>query len=497
MAKMLIIQDMALEYFGVEILSAVAKRAGHETQVRILNMERRGRIWSALREWRPDLVAFPVMSVGYAWAVRLAREIKERLGIRNVFGGPHATFWPRLIDDYPWIDILCRGEGEGAIVDLLDAIDGHEDYANIPNLHVRRGDDIVRNEVRPLIEDLDALPFFDREIYFSRYRHLRDFPAKRFMTDRGCPHNCSFCFNHKLRALYGGKGKYLRIQSPGRAVAEIRETVRRYGARLVTFTNDSFTWNRAWMREFLDRYRSEIGLPFAIQCRVREFDAQDARRLKAAGCYSAMFGIESGSERVRREILNRRMTNEQIIAAAGYLKEAGIRVITANMFGMPTETLEEAWETVDLNIAIGTDVPSSTIFQAMPGTEAYEIARRRGLFVEDHDVTNVQTQFGGTNLKQPHIDEMVNLQRLFYLIVRFPILRRAAESLIRWNLNFLYKPLWAIGFALKYVRSRQLTLRETIRTGWYMRQIFLRVRKDEGRIAPERRSCSCSRSGSA
>ena len=480
MAKMLIIQDMSLEYFGVEMISAVAKQASHELSLHVLNLDGKRSVWRTLENWRPDIVGFPIMSVGYTWSVEMAREIKERLGIPNIFGGPHPTFWPDMIDEYPWIDIICIGEGESAVVDLLNALDSGDDYTGIANLHVRSNGDITRNDIRPLVDDLDSLPFFDREIYFSRYPHMRKFPAKRFITDRGCPYNCSYCFNHKLRAMYRGKGRYLRIQSPGFAVAEIEDTVKRYGARMVTFTNDSFTWNKNWLIEFLPLYKRRVGLPFAIQCRVKEFGAKEAHRLKNAGCYSAMFGLESGSSRVREKILNRRMTNDQIVQAGRYLKEAGIKVITANMFGMPTETLEEAWETVDVNISIGTDVPSSTIFQAMPGTEVYEIARSKGLFVAGHDVTNVQTQFGGSNLNQPNIDKMVNLQRLFYFIVRYPSLKRLAKRLVNYNLTFFYKPVWALSFLLKYVNSRQLSIWETIRTGWYMRQIFLKIkRKDE------------------
>jgi anaerobic magnesium-protoporphyrin IX monomethyl ester cyclase len=269
----------------------------------------------------------------------------------------------------------------------------------------------------------------------------------------------------------------MRIQSPERAVAEIEDTVKKYGARMVTFTNDSFTWNRKWMREFLAIYKERVGKPFAIQCRIKEFNAEDVEILGDAGCYSAMFGIESGSPRVRELILNRKMTNDEIIEGCRNMKKAGIKVITANMFGIPTETMEEAWQTLDLNIAIGTDVPSSTIFQAMPGTESFELLEKQNLLAKGHDVTNVQTQFGGTNIEQADIEKMVNLQRLFYFVVRYPFLRGLTTHLVNYNLTFIYKPIWALSFLMKYVNSRQLSFFETIKTGWYMRQIFLKVKR--------------------
>jgi len=472
MARILFIQDMLIEYFGIEMLSAMLKKHGHESDGLVTNMEKKKHLIQKIKRYNPDVVAFTIMSGGFEWSVKLAEQIKKELGIPNIFGGPHPTFFPNFINT-PHVDNICMGEGEEAIVDFANAIEKGSDTTKIPNIWAKKGDKIFKNNIRPLVENLDELPFPDRDIYYNKYRLLESFPSKRFMSDRGCPYNCTFCFNHKLRAMYKDKGTYMRIRSPRNMIDEILQVKEKYPLKFISYTNDSFTWNKKWLVEYLDLYKKEVDLPFSVQCRVNELDEEIVKKLKWAGLDSARFGIEAGSERVRRDILNRHMTNEQIIEGARLLKKYKIKILTFNMHGLPTETLDEAFQTLNLNIKIKTDIPSSTIFQPLPGTRIYEMVKEKGLFKKSYNPKDPNKHYGVSSLNQKDIDKITNLERLFYMGVKFPSTVPLIKKLINYNgFRPLFKVVLGLGMFHKYVTTLQANPLTIMRLAWKMRQQF-------------------------
>ena len=172
MAKVLFLQDVLYEAFGPQVLSAVLKEHGHDCDLDVISMEGRRNVLSRIRSFEPDVVSFSISSFGFQWAVELAKEIKSEIETVTLFGGPHPTYFPQFATS-EGVDYACRGEGEGAILDLANAIDAGSPHEDIPTL-MRRGPDgaLISNPLRPLIENLDSLPFPDRDIYF-KYRPLR------------------------------------------------------------------------------------------------------------------------------------------------------------------------------------------------------------------------------------------------------------------------------------------------------------------------------------
>src|SRR5262249_10794769 len=153
---------------------------------------------------------------------------------------PHPTYSPNMID-HPAVDITCRGEGELALLELVEAMDAGRDISGIRNLHIKtRGGRIYRNEIRPPAP-LDELPMPDRDLYY-KYRFLRDMPMKRFISSMGCPYPCTFCHEPVIRAMYRTETKsdYLRRKSVRRIVDEIRYIADRYPLRHVHFSDDLF-----------------------------------------------------------------------------------------------------------------------------------------------------------------------------------------------------------------------------------------------------------------
>ncbi len=171
MARLLFLQEVAFEYVGVMCLSAYAKSRGHQCDILIASEEKR-HFWDKVIEYKPDVVGFSAMTGFHIPYLKMADKVKEILGVPTIFGGPHPTFFPEMIE-HPAVDIICRGEGEEAIIELLDAIDRDEDYERIDNLWVKSNSGIVRNEVRCIVKNLDDYPRPDREIYY-KYKYLRD-----------------------------------------------------------------------------------------------------------------------------------------------------------------------------------------------------------------------------------------------------------------------------------------------------------------------------------
>jgi len=270
--------------------------------------------------------------------VNLAGRLKQVLSASIIFGGPHPTFFPEIIDN-PSVDIICIGEGELAITELADRLDAKEDFYDIENLWVKDTDgEIIKNPVRPLIQDLDGLRFPDRNIYYGKYPFLNR-SQKPFFAGRGCPFNCAFCFNYVLKDIYKDKGNFIRLRSPKNLIDEIISVKDTFGLKTVYLQDDTILFNREWLIEFLSIYRKEVGLPFVCLVRADLMDKEIARELKRSNCYSVFFGVETGDEKMRKRLLKKDIDNAQIIETARILKKYKIKFRTYNMLGLPGEEL--------------------------------------------------------------------------------------------------------------------------------------------------------------
>ncbi|HDH58510.1 MAG TPA: B12-binding domain-containing radical SAM protein, partial [Bacteroidetes bacterium] len=343
MARVLFLQTIQFEFVGVMSISAYLKKAGHQVDL-LLESEEGEDFFAKIKDYKPDLIAFSAMTGDHVRCLEIAERIKRFSDVPIVMGGAHATFFPETIE-HPNIDIICRGEGEEAIAELCNRIDEGEDYSNVRNLWVKRNGAITKNEIGPGENDLDQYPIPDREVYY-KYPYLRNYPTKPFMTARGCPYLCSFCFNRDFNRMYHGKVKMLRRHSPERAVEEMLEVKSKYPLKRLFINDDIFILDKEWLSEFLPLYGREVNIPFACNVRVNLVDEDKVRMLKKAGCYMVMFGIESGDAELRRNILKKNITDRQIYHAAELFRKYDIRMKTFNILGLPDETLEKGLKTV-------------------------------------------------------------------------------------------------------------------------------------------------------
>lgn len=461
MTRVLFVQRIWTENLGPMYLSSAIKQSGHTTGLIIEEAKSDN---SAIRAFKPDIVAFSVTTGTHQWALQRARTIKSSIGCSIIFGGPHATYFPEVIE-HDAVDIVCRGEGELAFRQLVEALDQSRPIDDIHNLWLKSKGEVLRNEVGPLIEDLDSLPFPDRELYYQ-YDYLKKNENKSFVTSRGCPYSCSYCSINTLRKLYEGKGHFVRFHSPERVIAEITEVRDRYGLRSVIFQDDTFILNTDRLLRLLELYARKLRIPFVCHVRADLMTPQIARALKDAGCHSVDFGLESGDQLLRADVLGKTVTDDHIRAAARYLHEVKIRFRTTNMLGLPHETIQQAMKTVELNQQIRTDFPSASIYQPYPRTDLGDRVLREELTDKNFSVDDIGSSFfRASTLDQTHRPQFVNLQKLFWPAVRFPRLTPLIKRLIRYQPNMFFELIFLFFYGLNYALSERVSLHRVIRIG--------------------------------
>jgi anaerobic magnesium-protoporphyrin IX monomethyl ester cyclase len=447
------------EYHGIMYLSAVLKGAGHDCRVFVTSLENDP--VGEIARYNPRIVGFTMTTGEHLKMVGMAARLKEELDVVTVFGGAHPTVCPEVIE-HEGVDIVCVGEGEEALLDLARGLEGGREITGIRNLWVKRDGAVVKNELRPLVEDLESLPLPDWSLYF-RYPFLRKKSTKTFIGSRGCPFRCTFCTDPYFHSIYRGKGRYLRMRNPRSFADEIREQKEKLGFTTVTFDDEVFVWNKEWLREFLGHYRRGVALPFFCGVRADTLTEDVVRELKASGCYGMSFGIESGSEFIRNEIGNKGIPNEKILEAARWVKESGVILRTTNMFCMPEETPERAWETVMLNSDCRVDHPFAYVYQPLPKTKMFEHALGRGFIDPGFSFDSLEPMHLNDNpLRLEKKGEILNIQKFFYLAVRHPWLRPLIRLLVKAPPNPLYNLVFKLCLVRNYSRYKKMSFFKTL-----------------------------------
>jgi len=371
-------------HHGIAYVMASLKRSGHHTNLLIYDCPvDRETLISDIRSCAPDLVGFSVASNQYKYAKRYSEWIKLDTGLPLMVGGVHATLAPRKVMEHNAWDYLVAGEAEDAVVELAEALETGGDPSRIPNLWLRKGSEIIRNDVRPLVEDLDTLPFPDRESFDLEHLLEGERKVLSFLAGRGCPYMCTYCSNPAFRRLYKDKGPWVRFRSPENLISEIRALLGRYSPNILDFNDDIFTLKPDWLKKFLDYYKKEFALPFRCNVRVETVDKDILRALKEAGCDAIRVGVEQGDEDFRRKKLKRKMSNEQIIRVFDQAHELNLKVWSFNMLGFPDETPELARRTLELNRRLKPDHLQISVFNPYPATELWEECLREGYLPEE------------------------------------------------------------------------------------------------------------------
>jgi len=361
------------ENLGIGYLAALARREGHAVGLLFddglfsdhiaLSLEPLRHLldpWPQMKAQllleKPDLIGINIFSSGYQWARELARRIRSVYpNIVIIGGGPHATVAPlNVLEKENEFDAVLVGEGEKAWLELLHRFDGKTALPqDIKGLWVKNTrSEIIENGWGELVEDLDDLPFPDKNIFAPYYPHEKTYGI---ITSRGCPYACSFCQNNAFKRQYGQTWSRVRHRSPENVIEELRQARRTYNFESVHFIDDCFSSDKKWLKRFLDMYGREIGLPFRCINHPANLDEERVRLLKEAGCHSVVIGVQSWDNNVRSKLYGRRESDEQIRAAFEMAEKAGLHTIANHICGSPEETLSDLAQAcsayADLNIS--------------------------------------------------------------------------------------------------------------------------------------------------
>lgn len=405
--------------YGISFISSFLKSKGIETCLLNVN-EKLGypldyeRIEKDIADFRPDVVGFSVLTNQYKYACQLAKKIKEKFDVPVIFGGIHPTMDPEETLTSPYVDYICIGEGEEAIAEFM--IKGTAE--NVLNMGYKKDGKVFLEPLRPYI-DLRKLPFKDYEIFdFQKMIDAKD-GWVGLLASRGCPFRCTYCLNHKIIDLYKKNGHlprhYIRRHTVEEVISEIDYLQRKYrGIKMFIFDDDIFTFDKEWLREFSKMYRATSNVGFVCNAHARIFDEETASLLKEAGCRIVKFGLESGSERIRRNVLRRFMSNREIEKAFSIAHKYGLHTSAFVMLGLPHENTFDLLETVKLIARIKPGRMRWSLFFPFVGTDAYRIAKENNM-IDFEKMIELDNFTDGTCMKLgDEVDLLVEKLRTFF-----------------------------------------------------------------------------------
>ncbi len=445
-----------VERYGVMLLSALAKGMGWESDLLILE----GKKWEKWREkiekFSPEIIACSVMTTEFDSVMEFIKRVKEKFGLFTIMGGPHPTFFPEFFEKFKdFLDVIFVGESEISFPEFLKEYENEKNFKSINGIWFKdESGKIIKNPPAPLVEDLDSLPFADRELMVKGDPLLKNSSFHFFFASRGCPNKCTYCFNHKFNQLFKNCGNLYRRRSPENLISEMKYVREKFGMNFAYIDDDIFTMcSNKWLEEFSSLYKNEVGVPFICNTHVNFIDEEKIKILKDAGCKVVCFGIECGDEKIRREILKRNITDSKILETGKLLRKYGIKFITQNILLLPTnEPLRTDFKTLDLNIKCKPDFAISQLFYPLPKTELTEYAIKNGFFdpktAKMPERTNSFSALQFPNKREKKKSE--RLHKLFGVSVNFPFLRPFLPFLISLPLGWFYSVIYILYFGIYF-----------------------------------------------
>lgn len=409
------------EPLGSLYIAGCLEQAGHACRF----VGTRGNdVLAEVMRYQPDVIAFGATTGLHRYYLGLNHFIKQRYPrCISLMGGPHPTYFPDVIHT-PGLDVICRGEGEDAAVELCDALDRGEDHRSIRDLWVKQDGVVYKNPPRELRRDLDSIPHPPRRLLYEYDDALRLRPLKSFTTNRGCPFPCSYCFNPSMVDHYGSSWKKVRIRSPEDVVDEIARVQRDGPLHVVGFRESIFVYSARWLREFGELYRSAIKLPYYCHLRADMMTEEMVDLLAWSGCHTVNVGIETASEELANGVLKRHIKMDKLKEGIRMLKRAGIVVFADNILGIPGGTLEDDLATLQLNIDLDVDYAAATLCTPYPGTGIADFAVKNGYFSGDFDLIDdsYYTESVLTFSSAMEKRQIENLHKVFAVAAALPAL---------------------------------------------------------------------------
>jgi len=337
------------------------------------------KIENVVEDYSPDIIGITAMTMVFGSVVKTAGVCKKvKSDAIVIIGGPHSTDWPEICFQSPYIDFCISGEGEESILFLLEGIkNNHTNFLEIPGVSLKKDGQVALRKSTPYISDLDRYPYPARELLLNQDRYTSE-DLGVIMTSRGCPYKCGFC-SHLPKVRY---------RSLDNVIEEIKYVKDQYRTRQFAIKDDSFTVNRKRTMEFCRMLISErLDINWDCTTRVNLIDDELLDIMQEAGCNVIKVGIETGSERIMKEV-NKGITLKQAKKAADMLNKHGMFWSAYFMYGLPTETKEDMLKTLEFMKEFNPPYAGLGLYAPMPNTQLWDRGLQVGLINSDIDINH-------------------------------------------------------------------------------------------------------------
>lgn len=453
MARIALCQDVLVEYMGYMSMSAALKQAGHDVEIFVDTGRGPAALAREVARFAPHVAGFSTLTPCVPWALETAALVKREAHAATVFGNVHAILCPEIIGE-PAVDMVCRGEGEAPMLELAARMDSGAAFNDIPGLWVKNSEGVHKNPLPPLL-DLDALPRHDRGLY-DKYSFFRNSRYLRFLLGRGCPFRCAYCSNAALLERMGAG--YVRKRDPAAAVDELEDLAHRRKPKFIYFIDEVLWVNNDWLRAFLTLYEQRVGLPFSANYRYGNISGGDLALLRRAGCRLMILAVESGDETQRRDLLNKQVSDSQIIDTARRLRAHGIQINVNVMFGLPGDTADAHVRRLALFRELKPAYLWTAFFQPYPGLKLSDDPSVRAISPASADFQ--KTFHHDMVLNLPGRAHLMNLKKIYYLLVKFPALAPLLLPLTKYRIPLLFDTLFLFHFTYYIFKFEHVSIRQ-------------------------------------
>lgn len=448
--------SMGAENLSLEALSALLKQNGHEVSLAFdpslfddvnyfripflhkIFDDRKGLIRKIV-DSKPDVVGISVFTDNFRWALSVAKDIKSIYDVPIIFGGIYPTAVPEYVLSQENVDIVCLGEGDYPVLELLNSMQrGNVDYG-IKNLWFKRNGNIIKNPIRALV-DIEKLPLLDKALFEDEIDISRMYMT---MTTKGCPYICSYCSQNFWAKFY--KGRDTRRRSVDNVMNELLSMKKRYNYREVGFYDSVLTVNKKWTLELMERYKREIKVPFRAISHPLCIDEDIALALKEAGCHRVQFGVQTFNEETKRELLLRNESNERVMKSLQACDKVGLKYSCDHMFGLEGESEKDQIMATRQYSKLKNRVRITCFWTTyFPETDLVSAARKKGILT-DNDIQRINEGKSPCYIAGSHgfmkNKDLLKIYKNYELLFRaMPILsERTSNYILDHNLQRLFK----------------------------------------------------------
>lgn len=433
-------------HHGLASLIGAIRHNGHTVLLHhVVEEEPAEQFCEKVMKFKPDVVGFSLTSNQRRYLEKYSNALYAKSKVIQVAGGLHPTLAPDDTFKLEGIKGICFGEAEYIFPDLLERIDKKKQVFDTPGFWWRKDDGTIqRNMGSALEKDLSKLPYPDYSDFNVKEINQHHGGLMSMLLTRGCPYSCTYCGNTALQKVYSkvytDTKSIVRLPPVDWAIGLIKHNLELYpDAKGIFFVDELLIRDTQWFHEFCEKYSKEVSVPFACTARVELINENTCAGLQKAGCILVQVGVECGNEWYREKMLNRKMSNADIIRAFKLLRQYGVQSFSFSMVGMPFETKELMEETLELNKKIKPDFGQVSYFFAYPGTKLYDTCKEYGLITEKQD--QLSGYMEGPSIKLTHCTEK-DCTRIYnkiklYLMARLVGKHMGAASDLTTNFVYL------------------------------------------------------------